>query len=189
MKNHTLQKIASIRHQNGAVLVFCLVFLTVLTLMGTSGMESTTLEERMSANMVDHEAAFAAAESALQAGEAWLIQQTLLPTTSDDGTTTVWSEDSPDPDPNDSLFWWDHGNVNSSWWSSNGDAISGVAKVADQPRYLIEQYKLVDNGESIAIGSGETTVPRYFHRITASGVGLNPNTRVSVQATFVQSYE
>ena len=55
------------QRQRGAVLVFCLVFLAVLTMMGVSGMESTTLEERMASNMVDHELAFNSAESALQA--------------------------------------------------------------------------------------------------------------------------
>ncbi|MCG8432639.1 MAG: PilX N-terminal domain-containing pilus assembly protein, partial [Gammaproteobacteria bacterium] len=73
------------QQQQGAILVFCLIFLTVLTMMGVSGMESTTLEERMSANMVDKERAFNAAETALQAGEAWLITQNTLPITSTDG--------------------------------------------------------------------------------------------------------
>ena len=36
------------RRQKGAILVFCLVFLAVLTTLGVTGMESTILEERMS---------------------------------------------------------------------------------------------------------------------------------------------
>ena len=175
--------------QRGAILLFCLVFLAVLTMMGVSGMESATLEERMSANMRDHELAFNAAESALQAAEAWLILQNNLPITSTDGTTTVWAEDSMDPAANDGLYWWDHANINGAWWTNNGDAITDVAEVAEQPRYLIEQYRTVDTGQSIAIGSGEVTVPRIFHRITARGVGVNANTEAVVQSTFVQSYD
>ena len=171
------------------MLVFCLVFVAVLTMMGVAGMESTTLEGRMSAYMVDHELAFNAAESALQAGEAWLIQQHSLPATSTDGSTGVWAENAADPDIDDGLYWWDHAAIDAAWWAANGIAINDVAQVAAQPRYLIEQYRLVDSGQSIAVGNGETTAPRYFHRITATGVGVNATTRVTVQATFVQSYD
>jgi type IV pilus assembly protein PilX len=175
--------------QQGAVLVFCLIFLAVLTMMGVSGMESTTLEERMSGNMRDHELAFNAAESALQAAEAWLVLQDVLPVTSVDGSTTVWAENAADPDAGDGLYWWDNANRDQTWWNSNGDALTDVAQVANQPVYVIEQYRTVDTGQSIAIGSGETTVPRIFHRITARGVGVNTTTRSTVQSTFVQTYD
>ena len=170
--------------------MFCLVFLAVLTMAGVAGMESATLEERMSGNMVDHEVAFNAAESALQAGEAWLVQQNILPITSTDGTTDVWAEASMDPDANDGLYWWDHADINAAWWTNaqNTDPITDVAQVAAQPRYVIEQYRTVDTGQSIAIGGGEVTVPRIFHRITARGVGINPTTTAVVQSTFVQTY-
>lgn len=180
-----------IQQQQGAILVFCLIFLTVLTMMGVSGMESTTLEERMSANMVDKERAFNAADTALQAAEAWLITQDTQPITSTDGSTTVWGEDDPDAllDTTDGMYWWEHANVNGTWWTTNGDAPANVPVVATQPRYLIEEYKTVDTGQSIAIGGGETTVPRIFHRITAAGWGIANTTSAVVQATFVQTYD
>ena len=173
--------------------MFCLVFLAVLTMMGVSGMESTTLEERMSANMVDHERAFNSAETALQAAEAWLITQTILPITSTDGSTTVWQENAPDPTPagqpgDDGLYWWDHANMTTTWWTTNGDAPAVVPGVASQPRYLIEEYKTVDSGESISQGSGEQPISRTFHRITARGWGITDTTAATVQATFVQRY-
>lgn len=183
------QRFPARQQQRGAILLFCLVFLAVLTMMGVSGMESATLEERMSGNMRDHELAFNAAESALQAGEAWLILQNNLPITSTDGSTAVWAEDAMDPAANDGLYWWDHNDINGTWWTNNGDAAANVAQVAEQPRYIIEQYRTVDTGQSIAIGSGEVTVPRIFHRITARGVGVNPNTEAMVQSTFVQTYD
>ncbi|MCG8416260.1 MAG: PilX N-terminal domain-containing pilus assembly protein [Pseudomonadales bacterium] len=180
-----------IQQQQGAILVFCLIFLTVLTMMGVSGMESTTLEERMSANMVDKERAFNAADTALQAAEAWLILQDTLPITSTDGSTTVWGEDDPDLglDTADGMYWWEHANVTAAWWTANGDAPANVPVVATQPRYLIEEYKTVDTGQSIAVGGGETTVPRIFHRITAAGWGIANTTSAVVQATFVQTYD
>lgn len=152
-------------------------------------MESTILEERMSGNMRDYSLAFQSAESALKAGEAWLIlQPPNLPTTSGDGSTGVWIEDAMDPAAGDGMYWWDHANINSSWWGANGRTLNGVADVAAQPDFIIEEYKTVDSGQSIGIGGGEATVPRIFHRITARGVGLNATTEVRVQSTFVQSY-
>lgn len=182
-----------IEQQQGAILVFCLIFLTVLTMAGVSGMESTTLEERMSANMVDKERAFNAAETALQAGEAWLVAQTVLPIVSTDGSTTVWQEDSMDPTPagdasDDGEYWWEHANMTPAWWTTNGDSPANVAVVASQPRYLIERYRTVTTGQSIAIGGGENTNPRVFHRITAIGWGIVNTTSAAVQATFVASY-
>ncbi len=176
------------RRQRGAILVFCLVFLGILTVMGTSGMETTILEERMSSNMRDYNLAFQSAESALKNAEAWLVTQTTLPVVSSDGSTTVWSEDSMDPSATDGKYWWDHGNIDAAWWNANGDAIAGVADVAAQPVYVIEQYRTVTSGNSLGIGGGATPQSRTFHRITARGVGVNANTAVRLQATFVQSY-
>lgn len=177
------------RKQRGAVLVFCLIFLAVLTMMGVSGMESTVLEERMSANMRDHNLAFQAAESALKSAEAWLVAQTTLPITSTDGTTRVWAENSMDPAASDGRYWWDHVNITNTWWTNNGTAIAGVDDVSAQPRYIIEQYRTADTGQSIGIGGGETTVPRVFHRITSQAVGIAPTTQVSLQSTFVKPYD
>ena len=182
------------RRQRGAILIFCLVFLSILTVMGTSGMETTVLEERMSANMRDYSMAFQSAESALKNAEAWLIAQAALPIVSGDGTTRVWSEDAMDPSATDGKYWWDHANINAAWWAETGGdiqgivAIPGVAGVATQPAYVIEEYRTVDSGESLGTGTGDVPRSRTFHRITARGVGINPNTAVSVQSTFVQSY-
>ena len=54
------------RQQRGAILIFCLVFLLILTMMGVASMESTVLEERMAGNTRDTAIAFQAAEAALR---------------------------------------------------------------------------------------------------------------------------
>lgn len=69
---------AAIRHQpsadrdrqRGAVLFVSLVILLVMTLIGVTAMQTTTLEEKMAGNMRDMNLAFQAAERALRAGEA-----------------------------------------------------------------------------------------------------------------------
>ena len=177
------------KHQKGAILVFCLIFLTVLTVMGMSSMESTTLEERMSGNMRDYTMAFQSAESAIKAAEAWLAVQANLPPVSGNGSTPVWIENSMDQSASDGKYWWEHASADGTWWNNNGVAITGVAEVSAQPRYIIEEYRAVPSGQSISIGGGETIAPKIFHRVTARGVGVNATTSVSVQTTFVNTYD
>ena len=176
--------------QHGAVLIFCLVFLLVLTIMGVASMESTVLEERMAGNMQDYSAAFQAAEAALEVGENWLAGETLWPSTSNDGSTVVWLKDATDPDGTNSIPWWQESNRDSNeWWENNGRAANGFTELAAPPAYIIEEYATSNVGQSIAIGSGTQTRIRVFHRITARGTGGNAGSTVQVQSTFVKPYE
>lgn len=58
------------RHQHGISLVVTLILLLMMTLLGLAVLRNTTLEERMSANMLDRTYQFQAAESALRQAEA-----------------------------------------------------------------------------------------------------------------------
>ncbi|MCB1648721.1 MAG: pilus assembly protein PilX [Pseudomonadales bacterium] len=176
--------------QKGAVLIFCLVFLLVLTMMGVSSMESAVLEERMAGNMQDFNAAFQAAETSLQSAENWLAGQITWPATSADGSTTVWTRDAMDPDTVDSLHWWqDSTRDTGSWWNSNAIEVGSVEGVASEPHYIIEELSNVTTGQSIGIGSGVENRVRVFHRITARGTGVGDSAVVQLQSTFVKSYE
>lgn len=174
----------------GAILIFCLVFLLILTMMGVSSMESTVLEERMAGNMQDYNAAFEAAESSLSTAEDWLYEQYLWPTTSNDGATSVWARDVMDPNGTDSLHWWqDSSRKAYSWWDSNAIEVTGVDGVASDPKYIIEEFVEINTGQSLAIGTGIQSRVRVFHRITARGTGATDSAVVRLQSTFVKSYE
>ena len=177
--------------QRGAILVFCLIFLAVLTMMGVAGMESTILEERMSGNMRDFSMAFQASESALTEAESWLDAQVNLPITSTDGTTTVWQQDSMDPNGGDTTPWWSDAARNAAWWNANAVSVPGFDTdgVVAAPRYVIEEFHTAVTGQSIGIGGGETGVPRTFHRVTARGVGASTSAVVYVQSIFVKPYQ
>lgn len=172
--------------ERGAVLVFCLVFLTVLTLMAVTGMETAVTEERMAGNMQDHNQAFQAAEAALEAAEAWLATQTALPVTSSTGAADVWSTDGPDPD-SDSDEWWLERDA--SWWGANGESIADLAAVATQPQYVIEEYFTKTEGQSLAVGTGELSNTRVIHRITTRGTGSSDNAQVLLQSTYIRPYD
>ncbi|MAY42817.1 MULTISPECIES: PilX N-terminal domain-containing pilus assembly protein [unclassified Neptuniibacter] len=55
--------------QKGAVLIVALIFLVVLSLIGVSSMQGTTMQETMSGNLRDQYSAFNAAEAGLREGE------------------------------------------------------------------------------------------------------------------------
>lgn len=56
-------------YQRGAVLIVSMLILLVMTIIGVTAMQSTTLEEKMAGNMRERNTAFQSAESALREGE------------------------------------------------------------------------------------------------------------------------
>lgn len=65
-------RVVSMRSQYGAVLIVSLIFLLLMTIIGVTAMQTTTLQERMAGNTRDHNLAFQAAEAALREGESWI---------------------------------------------------------------------------------------------------------------------
>jgi type IV pilus assembly protein PilX len=59
--------------QSGVVLVISLIMLLLLTVIGSTAMQTTSLEEKMAGNLRDKDLAFQAAESALRAAENNLL--------------------------------------------------------------------------------------------------------------------
>ena len=56
-------------HQRGISLVIVMIFLVILSLLGVSAMQSSTLSSRIARNEADRNLAFQAAEAALRDGE------------------------------------------------------------------------------------------------------------------------
>lgn len=59
-----------LKKQRGAVLIVSLIFLLILSLIGVSSMQGTSMQELMSGNLRDQYIAFNAAEAALLEGES-----------------------------------------------------------------------------------------------------------------------
>lgn len=59
-------------NQSGAVLIIGLVFLVLLTMIGMTAMQVTTMQEKMAANARDRDLAFQNAEAGLRNGEVYL---------------------------------------------------------------------------------------------------------------------
>ena len=85
-------------------------------------------------------------------------------------------------------MWWDVSGTDVQWWESHGTAVGDVTSLAVPAQYVIEQYRLVSDGESVDV-NGRLQPILAFHRITAIGIGRRVTNRVRVQSTFARRYE
>lgn len=175
------------RTQSGAVLITSLVLLVVLTLLGLSSIQNTTLEERMSGNYRSSVAAFQAAESGLRAGEATMDAFNLRPIPNSTGSTGVWVEDAP---PGGAAWW---KNANANWWATTANISSYANNLAfvagsnlQAPQYLVEELGLVK--DSLNVGQSQDEAGRYFYQITSRATGVNQNTVSLLRSTYARRY-
>jgi Tfp pilus assembly protein PilX len=129
-------------HQRGAVLFISLIILLVITLIGITAMQSTSLEEKMAGNLRSNKMTYEAAEAALSEGESDLRLPLfcLKPKLQNDSGNKdkscggsnlwIWRLNGPHPDASadipDSVLtdiynpWWT--NRNPSWWELRDSA-------------------------------------------------------------------
>ena len=154
------------RTQSGVALIVSLMLLIVITLLGISGMRTTTLEEKMAGNMRDMQLAFNAAETALREGEEILRQPTLPPFNDTNGYYQP-----------DTLLW-----QTVDWDPANNQVIAAntsIPSVYQQPSFYIEEMPA--SGGSSEAGVALTT---GTYRVTARGTGGSPTSLVVLQVTF-----
>lgn len=164
------------RPQRGSTLIICLVFLLILTMIGISSIQNSTLQEQMAGSARDSNSAFQAAESALRKGEEYLEQATLGAFSGSNGRYTICSDPANTAAECVPPNWSDKA---SSGWVNQ----SGVANVDAQPQYIIEKYPLiVDVNAPIAADEVPVTIDMY--RVTARGYGVSGNSMVVLQSAF-----
>lgn len=172
---------SSLRSQQGAVLIVALVLLLVLTVLGTASIRDTTMEERMAGNYRDYSAALEAAESALRIGEAGISSLAVyngFAFNGSDGTFDV-TPASVSVDPGTG------GNYGKSVTMSVFTDSNGNALVYKAPDYYIERLPEIDMpGSNQAIGTQNQPPRIRYHRVTAKGYGISPNTEVILQSTY-----
>lgn len=168
----------------GVALFISLVLLLVLTILGVSVVQTTSLEIRMARNEHDTLLAFEAAESALRDAEAALEVTTSTFAYNNGGVGGLWDM----PDVNDGNRWED-----DAIWADGRSivAATAVSAVANQPqpRYMIEHIATVQRDENAyqqdneynAAGSSDSV---DVFRVTALGFGGSPSSRAMLQTTF-----
>lgn len=164
--------------QRGAVFIVGLIVLLVMTLLATTAMRSSLLEERMTGNTQDSSVAFQAAEAALREGER-LLEQPVLPGFS--GTAGLYP---PPASPTDPPRWrtvdWDSTTAVRLYQGFEG-APGSLAQAS--ARYFVEELPLVVGpGESLSADSPMDEIG--FYRITARGRGITGDAVATLQTTY-----
>lgn len=168
------------KRQQGAVLIVALVLLLVLTVLGTAGLQDTTLEERMSGNFRDYSTALQAAETALRVGEVGISSTTIYTGylfNGSDGTYEVTiSSQSVDPQTGGNYGL----TVPDSVLTYNSELL-----VDSSPQYYIERLPEIELPASDLTVGFQDQAPRVnYYRVTSRGFGVSPNTEVILQSTY-----
>jgi type IV pilus assembly protein PilX len=167
--------------QGGVALFISLVLLLVLTIIGVSSVQTTSLEVRMTRNEHDSMLAFQDAESALRDAENQLETITTTAVFTDAGNNGLYIvSDLGDEE---------HGHAADVWDAANSvAATTAVDGVNAGPRYIIEHVASVlreDNAyqqEDPYAASASDRIEMF--RITARGVGGSANARVLLQSSY-----
>ncbi|HTN34688.1 MAG TPA: PilX N-terminal domain-containing pilus assembly protein [Marinobacter sp.] len=150
----TLKKVSV--HQKGSVLIVSLVMLLLLSLIGVAGIQTTTMQDRMAANLQDKDMAFQAGEAALREAEEGLRVKVPVSFSGSDGLYRVGASGRPNWPANTS----DNG---SSVITYTGTPLGASAK----PKYFIEQ---IDTITPPGCDLSSYCEPAYY-RITSVGFG------------------
>jgi type IV pilus assembly protein PilX len=171
------------KSQQGAALLISLILLLVLTFLGITSMQTTTLEERMTANQKDYYLAFEAAEYALDFAETELA--------------VLFSTGNFDVDGPNGLY---QGHLTDSehvWktvnWSDETkvkvlDDYLDFGITSEAPKFIVEVMQIVESGlDTHNIGNeyGEQTgaTKTTIFRVTARGAS-GKGSVVFLQSTF-----
>lgn len=146
--------------QQGSALIIALVFLLVMTLIGTTAMQGTSQQEGMAGNVRNRNLAFQAAEAALRDAENAL----------DGGVTGIALVPNRD---------W----VNFDWTTATAYA-SALDQLVAQPSYVIENvgWVTMSGGENLAVNA--PGMGSEFYRITARGLGGTADAIVILQTVY-----
>jgi len=175
------------KQQSGAALVLSLLILTVLTVLGLSSMRSASMEELMTRNTRDYKIAFEAADSVLNDGTDWVLDQTAQPReclalTDCSSAGKVYKQDLLGDLSKDS--------IDTSWWESSAteEFLSAGSKQIPEaktdPRRAMEATFVRD---SLRRGFGQPTGINVY-RISGRGTGIKDTTKVLAQQTVVKRF-
>lgn len=167
--------------QRGVALFISLVLLLVLTIIGVSAVQTTSLEVRMARNDYDSLLAFEAAESALRDAEDAIEGLLTVDNFDDVGTNGLWEIAELDEAPR-----W----TTANWTGANTiAAASNVDGVSTQPRYIIEHAATVQRAEGVELGNDFDNTSAAadsieMFRVTARGVGGTDQAVVMLQSVY-----
>ena len=162
--------------QGGAVLLVSLVFLLLLTVIGLSAIQSSTLQERMAGNANDVNTAFQSAEAGIREAEV-ILQQASLPTFDGSGGRYLVCSDPESTTVSCSVPDWQ--NASSTGWAT----LSGIDGVARQPQFYMQKYVSVYD----PLGDlSSDTPPKILdiYKVVSRGFGLSDKSMSALETTY-----
>ena len=169
--------ILTVKKQKAAILAIGLIILFVMTLIGVTALQTTALEEKITANLNDSNLAMESADSALRDAERRI--EALTNTSTFGGSGGLYTQgNAPDP------------FVASTWTGSNSFTATAIPGVVT-PRYFIEEVGTYGGGEDINIYNygqdprgGSVTV----FRIVSRGTGGTGTADVMLESFYGKQF-
>ena len=169
--------------QKGAAIFIALIMLLVMTIIGITASQTTTLEEKMAGNLRDQTLALQAGEAVLRWTETWVGQQVgePIPVTGCSGCDdTVWVLNTL---ALTSAVVWSTASVRSNY---TGLPTTGPGKVAAAPRSVVEEHSFIK--DNLNQGKQNDTAGQMFYRLTANGTGGTTSAQALLQGTYSRRY-
>ena len=176
--------------QGGVVLFMSLIMLLIITVLGLSSVQTTSMQERMARNSRDANLAFQAAESAIKDAETIVEDFASLAAFDDaDANQNGLYYEAAFDEVNNWRSIEDGGLVD--WESPDGDyltADTSISNVAAQPKYIVEHVKTVVSDEDRLnldnVGQDTGSGRAQIFRVTVYGTGGTETAHVMIQSTY-----
>ncbi|MFK8053551.1 MAG: PilX N-terminal domain-containing pilus assembly protein [Woeseiaceae bacterium] len=176
--------LSSPQQQQGVVIVIALIAVLLLSLIGTTAMRSSTLQEKISGNMRDQDVAFQAAEAGLHEAEDFIESLTTLALFNANAAGLYDIGDAPDPYaawPGDARVY-------------NNVAFGNLTESRSPPQYMIEIRGTVDESVNTSlnlsggygVGSGAGDI--YVFKIHSRGTGSTNNSQVILRSNYAKRF-
>lgn len=169
------------KEQRGAVLIVSMLLLLIMTILGLSMSQTTTLQERMAGNARDASAAFEGAEAGLRAGENYLNSLTATPIMCSTIGDCVTLEKS-------ALDGISISDQDDSWWTKAGTTFGtstkDMEKLSEDPTYVVRRIGIKSGGSLTKGGAGTPHKTEYWE-VSARSKGLTETSESVVQSTYV----
>lgn len=176
-------KLQTGRDQSGAALIIGLIFLVILTLLGVSAMQATSLEERMSGNARSRNVALQAAEAALKDAEVYILSK--LPANYTAACTSGLCNAAGILDWK--TYAWDK-TKSVEYGTNPSPAAATSTKLPDESHGGVKQqaqyYIELGSVNTIRDATG-SNVSAQFYTIIARGWGGDTNTKVTLREVYI----
>lgn len=180
--------------QQGVALVMTLSILLIITILGISSIQTTSLQERMARNYRDVNIAFQGAEAAISEAEDFLESVTNIATFPEEGDADLCVSGLCNSLDGTARWTQDFGYVD---WSNSATHVETNLTAtdlgaADVPKYVIEYVaKVTIEQDTLNIGNvgeGGSSGRAYVFRITSRGTGGTTASSAMIQSLYGRQF-